>query len=158
MKEKSHSEGKPSRFKKGKFRRNWFDLFMTVAVILVTVAVVWVIWGEMDSWYSTTHVENMVGQVWKISSAGNVLEIDVSFTETSTVFAYEGTLPGYVTEGQYVRALFQFSPDNDRIVEFLGPTNPPGISLPLPLMLLLVVLAIASLAGVIIWLLGRSEK
>ena len=155
MKKKSHSEGKPSRFKRGKFLRNWSGMVGFVVVVVIGIAVFGVIWSEMDRWYSTTHVENMVGQVWKISSAGNVLEIDVSFTETSTVFTYDGVLPGYVEEGQYVRALFQFSPDNDRILEFLEPADPPGVHFPFSF-LLLTILAIIVLAVVILEIVKRK--
>lgn len=136
-------------------RRRWPDLLAAVVLISVTIAVVWVVWGEMDRWYSTTHVENMVGKVWEIRSADNTLEIDVFFTETSTVFAYDGVLPSYVAEGQYVRALFQFSPDNACIIKFIGPAEEPSV--PRPYLWMFAILGIVVVAFVIIQILTRKE-
>lgn len=137
------------------FRQRWPNLLTSVVLISITVTVGWVIWSEMDRWYSTTHVENMVGKVWEIRLTDSTLEIDMFFTETSTVFAYDGVLPGYVAEGQYVRALFQFSPDNACIIEFIGPAEEPSV--PRPYLWMFAILGIVVVAFVIIRILTREK-
>lgn len=144
-------------------RENWKGLLGgllgLVPAVLITLAIGWVIWGEMDRWYSTTHVENMVGQVWEVKSSDNVFEIEVLFTETTQIFTYEGSLPDYVVERQYVRALFQFSPDNDRILEFLGPTNGSGLYIPKPYLWMFAIVVIIAIVGTISYILyQRSSK
>lgn len=125
-------------------RENRKSLLGFIPVVLISLAIGWVIWVEMGRWYSTTHVENMVGQVWEVRASDSALEIEVLFTETTHFFTYEGALPDYVTERQYVRALFQFSPDNDCILEFIGPVNPPGLSFPTTLFAILGVIIVAA--------------
>lgn len=156
IRKKSHSKGKPSRFKRGKFRPNRPALLGVIVTISITFAVGWVIWNEYSKWDSTTHIENMVGKVWKIKAADGGLEIGVNFEETGYDFAYEGPLPIYVQEGEYIRALFQFSPDNDRIVEFLGPAEEPGVHLPFSFTLL-AILGIIVCATVIVYFIMRDK-
>lgn len=131
-------------------RRNLVGSIPGIVVICIAIAVGWVIWIEMDRWYSTTHVENMVGQVWEVKSADSTFEIEVLFTETSQIFTYEGSLPGYVAERQYVRALFQFGPDNGRILEFLGPANAPGLDFPKPYLWMFAFMGTVGIVAIII--------